>query len=170
MARKHNPASEYEQAVNGDPYVGDTLTFIEKCASKGKPKDIDELKQRIFDFFELCKAENRRPAIELLAFSLGVRRQTFWQWCQGMGCDPEWSECCRLAKQMILAFIEQVSLSGKLNPATSIFLLKNWAGYKDTISFDDAQPNLGIEDNMTIHEIENSISGLIERNKDKKSE
>ena len=44
------------------------------------------------------------------------------------------------AKQVVAAFIEQASLSGKINPATAIFLMKNWMGYKDTESFEDAIP------------------------------
>lgn len=159
-----------DQALDGDPAVGRTLDFLERCAFKEKPKNIEELRQRIFDFFEACKAENRRPAVEILSMTLGVSRTTFWKWCNGIGCDPEWAECCRIAKQMILAFIEQVSLSGKLNPATSIFMLKNWAGYKDTISFDEAQPNLTAETSVPIREIEESVSGLIEKNKTKKTE
>ena len=40
------------------------------------------------------------------------------------------------AKGFISAFMEQTMLRGKINPASGIFLLKNWCGYRDNISFD----------------------------------
>lgn len=42
------------------------------------------------------------------------------------------------AKAFVGAFIEQSMLCGKISPPSGIFLAKNWLGYKDTISLEDA--------------------------------
>ena len=34
--------------------------------------------------------------------------------------------------------MEQAILRGKLNPASGIFLMKNWLNYKDSYSFEEA--------------------------------
>ena len=41
------------------------------------------------------------------------------------------------AKQYITAFLEAACMTGKINPVSSIFLLRNWCGYSNEVSFDD---------------------------------
>ena len=45
-------------------------------------------------------------------------------------------DICNTAKQFIIGFLEQLSMTGKINPANSIFYLKNWAGYSDTVTME----------------------------------
>lgn len=123
--------------LNGKEFTGQAVETIMQIARSGKPKTLDELDQRINGFFQICGRGNLRPGIELLCLALGCTRSTFWHWCKDEGCSPEWGEKCRAARQGIVAFLEQASVCGFLNPATSIFFLKNIAGYKDTISFED---------------------------------
>lgn len=163
MSRKKSPQQKFDEVVQANQYVNQTLPLLMALASQGKPEDVDQLKQRITDFFNFCAANNLRPGVEMLASCLGVSRVTFWLWCNGMNCSPEWAECCRMARQIIMTFLEQTALSGKLNPATAIFLLKNWAGYKDTISFDEGRPDLGIEAHVSVKEISARIAGLIDQ-------
>lgn len=137
MSNKNSnfPSNQINNLPNG---TSEEITdCLMKLSKDRKPKDISELKSRIASYFEFCKTHDFRPGIESLAFSLNVTRTGFWYWCEG-GKGEEWQEVCLQAKQLILAFLETLSLSGKLNPANSIFYLKNWAGYKDTISFDEA--------------------------------
>ena len=90
--------------------------------------DQDELEKRITFFFEWCIEKQLRPGIELLALCVGTTRQTLWNWQQAGGRK---GEIVGRAKQVIASLLEQWSLCGKLNPATSCFMLKNHFGYKD---------------------------------------
>ena len=88
----------------------------------------------------LMELSNRgRPGIETLSLSLSTSRQNFWAWCNGLYKNAEWQEVCLQAKQVIISFLECASLQGKLNPATSIFLLKNWANYADTVTLETGE-------------------------------
>lgn len=132
------PANQLNNLPAGT--CSETISCLRDLADRGRPQNIAELKQRIDDYFQFCADKDMRIGVESLSLSLGVSRVTFWNWCNNNGCSDEWSEVCQKAKQFVLTFLEQMSLSGRLNPATSIFLMKNWAGYKDTISFDEDVP------------------------------
>jgi hypothetical protein len=126
---------------------------LQKC---GKVRDNQELMERIELIIESCIRNDVRLGVELLSLGLGISRQTFWRWCNGVDCDEERQEICLNAKQYIHAYLEQLALKGKINPATSIFWAKNIMGYKDNIEV--IEPNK--EDAPKI-----SINDLIELNK-----
>ena len=128
--------------LNGlSPEVCKEITScLRELNEKGKPRTEQELKERIDDYFLFCEDRGFRPGVETLCVALSCRRSTLWNWCEGNGCSKEWSEICQNAKQFIMAFLETLTLSGKLNPASSIFYLKNWGNYKDAISFDESMP------------------------------
>lgn len=135
------PQGQATQALNGDEQTGNIINCIMDLSDHGKPQTTEELKQRIDDYFLFCGTKNFRPGVESLSLSLGISRVTFWAWTnEGCGKPKEWIEICQLAKQKILSFTEAAALSGKLNPATSIFLLKNLGGYKDSVSFEEITP------------------------------
>ena len=100
----------------------------------------EETEDRIRSYFELCRNSSVRPGIESLATALHVSRITIWNWANGIGCSPRKADAIRAAKSMIAAFIEQASLSGQINPVTSIFFLKNWFSYKDSYMFEQERP------------------------------
>lgn len=108
------------------------LNEIRKKADR-RPETVTELTQRIDDYFRFCADHQMRPGIEQLALCLGVSRQMYWRWCAGEK-GAEWQRICCQARQVVLAFLESASLSGHLNPATGIFLLKNWANYTDSVA------------------------------------
>lgn len=102
----------------------------------GKPRTCDELKDRISQYFAYCERSSLRPGVESLAYAVGVSRITIYQWSLGNGCDREWQEIILNAKGLIAAYLEQAALSGQINPATAIFLMKGWLGYSDTVSLE----------------------------------
>ncbi|MCM1189374.1 MAG: hypothetical protein NC541_08765 [bacterium] len=113
-----------------------TVDNLKELSSMGKPKTEAELKERINQYFDFCAAKGFRPGIETLCLALGgISRQSLWVWCNGgAGKSQEWADICNTAKQFILGFLEQLSMTGKINPANSIFYLKNWAGYSDAVT------------------------------------
>lgn len=142
MARVANIPTAKVEKLNGTEYTGVTVASIADLAKAGRPKSVDELEERITQFFSKCAEGRLRPGIETMCLAIGCDRSTFWLWCKGSGCSEEWANSCRAARQATIAFLEQASLTGNLNPASSIFLLKNWASYKDSYSFEDVTASM----------------------------
>ncbi|WP_026667180.1 terminase small subunit [Butyrivibrio sp. AE2005] len=133
-------ASRELQKVDG--FISDTLGGISAMASMEKPQSEGELKERIKMYFDYCKNNSFRPGVESLSLALGVDRSTFWRWCnRETNVSLEWAKTCKIARQSIVAFTEASAISGHLSPPVAIFILKNIAGYKDSVSFEDATQN-----------------------------
>lgn len=113
------------------------VSCLMELSGKGRPKTEQELKNRITEYFNFCAARDFRPGVESLALALGTTRTSLWNWCRQEGCSAEWAEICKQAKQTVLVFLEQCNLTGKLNPASAIFYLKNWGNYVDTLSLEN---------------------------------
>lgn len=116
-----------------------TQNLIE-LQSMGRPKTDTEIVSRIDAFFNFCADSGTRPGIEALCLSLHITRTTLFRWAKGEGCSDFVRDAVIQAKNVVTAYIEQAQLSGSLNPASGIFLLKNWAGYRDTLSIEDSLP------------------------------
>lgn len=119
-----------------EDFTASTVQSLRELADLGKPATDAELSERIDRFFLWCQQTGSRPGIESLCLALGVTRTTLFKWNNGTGCTPARQQIIQQAKAFIAAFLEQASLQGRLNPATSIFLMKNWMDYKDTVSFE----------------------------------
>ncbi len=118
--------------LDGDKSTGVTVKSLFEMSKLGIPQTDQELSERIEAYFEHCVQTNCRPGIEQLALSLSTSRQNFWLWCKGEGGKSrEWQEQCMRARQTVIAFLESAGMSGKINPVSLIFLLKQWAGYED---------------------------------------
>lgn len=149
---KNYPNNELKK-LDGENYTGLTVDNLMQLADLGTVRTDAELEQRIDTYFEFCAKRNFRPGIESLCLALGTSRQNFWNWCNNINTQtksPEWVETCRRARQLIISFLEVASINGKLNPATSIFLMKNWANYSDTtkyeVSTEQEKPTLSLND------------------------
>lgn len=142
MANKNsNYPNNALNGLDGKEITGVTVNNLLELADKGKPKTAEELEQRIDDYMRFCCERNLRPGVESLCLSLSISRMCFWNWCNGSGLTNKndadrWQEACLRARQIILSFIEAVSLSGRLNPACMCFLLKNWGGYQDNLQYE----------------------------------
>ena len=104
---------------------------------------IDELEPSVVHQIVTSLREHSscRPGVESLCLALHITRNTFFNWNHGVNCSERRTEMVQSAKAFISAFLEQATLQGKLNPASSCFLFKNWCNYKDNISFEvDEQP------------------------------
>lgn len=117
------------------------VSSLQELHNLGKPKTDQEVEDRIKKYFEFCEHSSIRPGIESLCLALHITRQTLFRWNVGEDCTERRKEAIQSAKSFISAFIEQASISGRLNPATSIFLMKNWMNYKDTISMEQVAAN-----------------------------
>ena len=96
----------------------------------------DDLRNRIQVYFDYCERNGVRPGIETICTALSIHRSTFYRWAKGINCDEERFIICSQAKHIIDGFLEMSSNQGKLNPATAIFLMKNYLGYEDSVTIE----------------------------------
>lgn len=136
MNRLDNLPNTKLSMIDGQEFVSETIGSLRELSEMGKPQTLVELEARINAYFDFCAERNLRPGIEALALALSVTRTTLWLWCRGENCSREWSEVCTHARQLIVAFLEAANMAGKINPASAIFALKNWANYSDTVQYE----------------------------------
>jgi hypothetical protein len=98
-----------------------------------------------------------RPGIEGMCYSLGVHRNTFNDWVNRKDSSREVQDIAIRAKQALAMYFEQVFVTGKVNPATGIFLLKNWFGYQDVIVTEHREEKPPFGENLSNEEIDNLI-------------
>ena len=120
--------------------VTELVTSLKQLHDEGRPETDKDLEKRINDYFSFCEQSAIRPGIESLCLALHISRTTLFRWSKGEDCSERRQELVLSAKAFISAFIEQAMLSGKINPASGIFLMKNWLNYKDTVSLEEATP------------------------------
>lgn len=115
-----------------------TVHDIKQLYDLGRPETDEELEQRIDMFFQFCENSSIRPAVSALCTALHISRTTLFRWSRGEDCSKKRQEIIEMAKSFIDAFLEQATMSGQVQCAVGIFLMKNWLGYKDTISIEEA--------------------------------
>jgi hypothetical protein len=92
------------------------------------PKQVEE---RIGHYFQYCADNDRKPQIVGLCNWLGITRDTLNTWKNGEYRAGTHSDIVKRAVSVIEEMWADYMQAGKLNPATGIFLAKNWYGYKD---------------------------------------
>jgi len=96
---------------------------------------LEQVKQRIYDFFRISKEHDFKPAIATLALAFGCNRITFFNWITGKYDVIKNRECLNAIKSAYDVINSQYEIymnTGKINPVAGIFLMKNNMGYKDT--------------------------------------
>ncbi len=136
MGRNNYPQGQIDEIEPST--VQEIVKSLKQLHDRGKPQTDDEIKQRIDEYFSFCQQSSVRPGIESLCLSLHISRTTLFNWNSGINCSAKCQEYVQSAKAFVGAFIEQSMLCGKISPPSGIFLAKNWLGYKDTISLEDA--------------------------------
>ena len=96
-------------------------------------RDINQLNERITYYFDYCAEHSLRPTISLLAACIGIDRTNLWRWSQQ---EDERGEVIRRTRGIIEALLEGWGVSGKINPAAMIFLLKNHFNYADNFTIE----------------------------------
>lgn len=115
---------------------GDNSRFIRHAMASWNlpPIDISDPKQvenRIGEYFQYCTENDRKPQIVGMCNWLGITRDTLNTWRNGEYRTGTHSDIIKKAVSVIEEMWADYMQAGKLNPATGIFLAKNWYGYKD---------------------------------------
>jgi len=93
--------------------------------------DPDQVWQRITDYFAYCEQNDRKPQLVGMANWLGISRDTLNSWKRGEYRKDTHSDIIQKAVSALEEMWSEYMLNGKINPASGIFLSKNWFGYRD---------------------------------------
>lgn len=93
--------------------------------------DEKQVEQRVWDYFNFCVDNDRKPNMIGMANWLGVDRDTVNSWKRGEYRNSTHSVVIRKACNMLEELLVDYFQNGKTNPTSGIFLLKNMFGYRD---------------------------------------
>lgn len=121
-------------AENVEP--GDNSRFVRYAlASWNLPpidiSDAQQVEERLGMYFKYCMDNDRRPQVVGMCNWLGVSRDTVNTWKRGEYRNGAHSDIIRKAYDLMEEMWIDYMQSGKINPATGIFLAKNFFAYKD---------------------------------------
>ena len=120
-------------------FAHETIKSLNDLYNLGRPENDDDVEQRIDEYFNFCEQSSIRPGVESLGLALSVSRTAIWNWEHGIDCSARRQQLIVKAKAFITAYLEQAMLSNKIYPGSAIFMLKNWAGYKDSVEIEPVQ-------------------------------
>lgn len=136
IVKKKKPKNGFEVMKDFGAEPGENSRFIRFAMASWDLPPIDisdpqQVKDRIGLYFEHCAKNDRKPQIVGMCNWLGISRQALNEWKNGEVRSATHGDIIKKA----CAFIEEMwadyMMSGKLNPASGIFLAKNWFSYKD---------------------------------------
>lgn len=99
------------------------------------PIDISDARQvehRIQEYFEFCIQEDAKPSVPGMGLWLGVDATTIRKWRAGDYRSTTHLPVIKKAMFVLESLWNDWMQSGKINPASGIFIGKNMFGYKDT--------------------------------------
>ena len=135
-ARKKSPLANPELAWVPEPederqaYVANTMSDIMQYIWAEKPKNDEEARERISQYFLKCAKSGVKPTVEELALSLGTNHKQLWDW-ENRRTGPVSADTIKKAKALLAAFDARAVVENKLNPVTYFFRSKNFYGMVD---------------------------------------
>lgn len=136
VEKKRKPKNGLEVMKDFGAEPGENAKFIRfALASWDLPpidiSDPEQVKERLGMYFRHCAENDRKPQIVGMCNWLGISRNTLNTWMNGEYRSNTHSDIIKKAVSFIEEMWADYMQSGKLNPASGIFLAKNWYGYKD---------------------------------------
>ena len=155
-----------EQDMNSNAGSGENRLMIDySVALSSLPKidinDPSQVKQRTTDYFSICSQFDIKPSVAALAMAFQVDRVTLFNWLTEKTGTIKNRECFNTLKSaynQINLLYEVYMNTGKINPVSGIFLMKNNMGYKDTTDY-IITPNT--QNQVSLSDITNK-AGLLE--------
>ena len=122
--------------------------------------DPDQVEKRIYDYFQFCVENDRKPNMVGMANWIGIDPDTLRTWKDGQYRSSTHSGMIKKAIMILEEMWVDYMQNGKLNPASGIFLAKNMFGYRDVIDIaPTTAPPLG--DSPDQKQLEERISGSV---------
>lgn len=127
--------------------------------------NVEEVKARIGDYFQLCIDADMKPGVANLAMALGIDRHRLLDVVNDAESRSNVPIEVRLALKKAHAYMgaywEQITQNGKINPAAAIFLGKNNFGYRDQTEH-VLTPNTRMTDTISPDEMQRRIAAIPE--------
>lgn len=161
MAKNNLPTNELNEI--SAQFAHETIKSLNDLYKMGRPENDDDVERRIDDYFKFCEQSSIRPGVESLGLALSVSRTAVWNWEHGIDCSVRRQQLIIKAKAFITAYLEQAMLSNKIYPGSAIFMLKNWANYKDSVDINTDSVKGPTAPQMTqeeIHQIAEQVSDI----------
>lgn len=108
-----------------------SVLYWYKRGRDSKPKTLEEIQNRIDEYFLECYETGQRMTVEKLALALGIHRDTLHAWETDRAKYGEKSDIIKYAKECIASYDADMVTSGKMNPVPYIFRAKNYYGMRD---------------------------------------
>lgn len=95
-------------------------------------KSVEEVTQRIKDYFIICAEDDMKPSVAGLALAMDIDRRYLWEIREGRkGKNPDVADTLKKAMKILDLQMVDYMQNGKINPVSGIFLMKNNFGYAD---------------------------------------
>ena len=136
IVKKRKPANGFAVQSDFGAEPGENSRFIRfALASWDLPpidiSDPEQVRDRLEMYFRHCADNDKKPQIVGMCNWLGISRDTLNMWMRGETRRATHTDIIKKAVSYIEEMWADYMQSGKLNPASGIFLAKNWYGYKD---------------------------------------
>lgn len=148
--------------VNTNP--GDNSLYIRHALATLNLPPIDiadpvQVENRIQWYLNHCIENDMKPTVMGFCNSLGISRQTIYQWKMGNQRRETHQEVAVRAYRLLEELWEDYMLNGKVNPVSGIFLGKNNFGYQDKQEY-VVTPNAGGVEERDLETIEAKYAEL----------
>lgn len=158
IVKQKRPKKSEQMQVQTEP--GDNTKSLAHTLEINNLPEIDtsdpkQITARIGEYFALCVKNDMRPSVAAMALSLGVDRKTLWTWAngEGRGKNSDVRNSVKRAYAALNVMMEDYMQTGKINPVSGIFLMKNNFGYTDKQEV-VLTPNNPLGDQTTNEELE----------------
>lgn len=122
--------------------------------------DPEQVKKRIYEYFQFCIENDRKPNMVGMANWIGIEPETLRTWKNGQYRNSTHSGMIKKAIMILEEMWVDYMQNGKINPASGIFLAKNMFGYRDVIDIaPTTAPPLG--DTPDQKQLEERIAGSV---------
>ena len=135
VTKRKRPDLSELQTVHTEP--GDNRKYILHSLRLAElPKlnltSVEEVTQRIKDYFTICAEDDMKPSVAGLALAMDIDRRYLWEIREGRkGKNPAVADTLKKAMKILDLQMVDYMQNGKINPVSGIFLMKNNFGYAD---------------------------------------
>lgn len=135
ITKRKRPDLSESQTVHTEP--GDNRKYILHSLRLAElPKlnltSVEEVTQRIKDYFTICAEDDMKPSVAGLALAMDIDRRYLWEIREGRkGKNPAVADTLKKAMKILDLQMVDYMQNGRINPVSGIFLMKNNFGYAD---------------------------------------